>query len=266
MSRLIAYLGNDASRTACALWRARSLLRVPLEEPIDSSGIGYLQGEILLQRRPKPPHEPIDFYDIVRQIRTDAFIAHARVGTVGRAKHENTHPFRFRQWLFAHHGTVPNHAALRGEVPDFLRRNLRGETDSEVLFYLLMSELHKTNRIDDPLLTPSQLRDATAATLRRVDGATESSIVATNGRLLVISRLGSPVRFQRIGPIIDCPVCKDASPATARPRRVDHEHLRAFLALAAAPTPPPETGDWRELPDRHLATVTTAFNIEEAAY
>src|SRR5262245_42378080 len=105
MGRLFAYLANDPDRVRCALYPARKPLTV-LEEPsvqFDSWGIGFYQGEVLLQRRPKPPVLPLDFYEQSRMLRTDAIVGHVRAGTVGKPKNENTHPFRFRSWLFAHH-------------------------------------------------------------------------------------------------------------------------------------------------------------------
>src|SRR5437870_2250647 len=106
MSRLLAYMANDPQRVACALHSGRGLL-VDETPNVDGWGVGFYQGgEVLLQRRPKPSTGPIDFYEIARDLRTDALIGHVRKGTVGAAKNENTHPFRFRSWLFAHHGTV----------------------------------------------------------------------------------------------------------------------------------------------------------------
>src|SRR6478672_1996732 len=119
MSRLFAWMGNDPARVACALHPARKALVVPPETPgtkIDSWGIGFYQGEVLLQRRPKAPTEELDFYEMVKDLRTDAIMGHARAGTVGKPKNENTHPFRFRSWMFAHHGTVPDYDRLRPEL------------------------------------------------------------------------------------------------------------------------------------------------------
>ncbi|HWE27397.1 MAG TPA: class II glutamine amidotransferase, partial [Polyangia bacterium] len=116
MSRLFAYMGNDQDRVKCALHPARKLLVADgaAKDSFDAWGLGFYQGgEVLLQRRPKPPTEPVDFYALVKDLRTDVIIGHVRQGTVGKPKNENTHPFRFRGWLFAHHGTIPNFDDVR---------------------------------------------------------------------------------------------------------------------------------------------------------
>lgn len=280
MSRLVAYLANDASRLACALYSSRSALVAPIEglaPPVDSWGFGFYQDEILLQRRPKPPSAPVDFYDAVHALRTDAFIGHVRAGTVGKPKNENTHPFRFRSWLFAHHGTLPafeaHRAAVLELVPDFLRRNIRGETDSEVLFYVVLTELMKTNRLDDSTLSTSIVSDAVRTALQKVDdilgsaaAEMECALALTNGRILCATRRRCPVSLCQIGPIHDCPVCRESalSSQKADARKIDHEHLRAVLLVAAAATPLAGPG-WRDLAEGTLLCVDDALQISEAS-
>ncbi len=210
MSRLFAYMGNDPDRVACALYSARKLL---VADPADASppaafdswGIGFYQGEVLLQRRPKAPVEPVDFYAISKELRTDVIIGHVRAGTFGKPKHENTHPFRFRSWLFAHHGSIPNFEQVQNRlldaVPDFLRRNIRGQTDSEHLFHLLLAHLHEAGKLDDANVSPFIVREALRATLLQLEEwigsdaarASECALAVTNGRILVATRHGKPV-------------------------------------------------------------------------
>ena len=74
MSRLFAYMGNDQDRVKCALYPARKSLVADsaAKESFDAWGLGFYQGgEVLLQRRPKPPTEPVDFYGLVKDLRTD---------------------------------------------------------------------------------------------------------------------------------------------------------------------------------------------------
>ena len=64
-------------------------------------------------------------------LRADVLVAHVRTPTVGTLRTENTHPFRFRQWLFAQTGTVPEFAAVR----DRLVATIRGcEIEEQVIF------------------------------------------------------------------------------------------------------------------------------------
>jgi predicted glutamine amidotransferase len=277
MSRLFAWMGNDPARVACALHPARKALVVPAETPgtkIDSWGIGFYQGEVLLQRRPKAPTEELDFYEVARELRTDAIIGHARAGTVGKPKNENTHPFRFRSWMFAHHGTVPDyprvHQELLSSVPDFLARNIRGQTDSEVLFHLFLAYLHGTNKLDEGRVSTAMVRDALRSTLKRVEElsgadawkAGECALAVTNGRILVATRHGAPVNVHRVDSITDCAVCREQAPQFGRDKRIDHEHLRSILIVADAPAPSTVGSQWSEVPPDSFAAVNHDLHVE----
>ncbi len=277
MSRLLAYLGNDPERVQCALHPGRALL-VDDAVGADSWGVGFYQGgEVLLRRKPKPPAAPVDFYEVASEVRTDALIGHVRRGTVGAPKDENTPPFRFRSWLFAHHGTVDGFERIRPglleEVPDYLRRNLRGETDSEHLFHRFLAELHALGKLDDPLITTTEAGRAIARMIAAIErlcaaaGATppELDLAVTNGRILLAVRRGAPMHLRRLQGIRDCPVCRERSGPVAesgrgaRVRPVDHEHLRAVVLVADSPGSPGPP--WQEVAERHLVAVSHALAV-----
>src|SRR5207245_8791387 len=134
---------NQADRVRCALSAERDVMAIPAGKPSDGWGVGFYQGgEVLLRKRPTEGR-PVDFIELTRDLRTDVMIGHVRAGSVGGQRVENTHPFRYRQWLFAHNGTLDRFSAMRPRllesIPDFLRRNIRGETDSEHVFHLFLA-------------------------------------------------------------------------------------------------------------------------------
>jgi predicted glutamine amidotransferase len=276
MGRLFAYMGNDPDRVRCALHPAKKLLRVTAEpgQSFDSWGIGFYQGEVLLQRRPKAPVDPVDFYDLGKELRTDCLVGHVRSGTVGQPKNENTHPFRFRSWLFAHHGTLPVYdrieTPLAEQIPDFLRRNIRGQTDSEALFHLILAELHEDNLLDDPNLSTQGLRNAMQRAFMRVrdlagteamDKA-EIALAMTNGRILVATRHGNPVHVMKLQSMTDCAVCRESEPQFGRqPKQHHHEHLRAVILVADSPG---GNAPWQEVPDKTFVSVSHSLELSQA--
>jgi glutamine amidotransferase len=71
-------------------------------------------------------------------------ISHVRYATQGKAKLENTHPWLYKGYVFAHNGTIDE----RNKVLELLSpeyRDLEGDTDSEALFYLIVQEADETN-------------------------------------------------------------------------------------------------------------------------
>src|SRR5215510_310536 len=117
MARLVAYLSNDPNRIRCAFHAARDRLVVGPSDNHDGWGLGYYQhGEVLLQKRPQSQRVEIRAAEIVKSLHTDALLLHVREATVGSWKHDNTHPFRFRSWLFAHRGTIAEFAAIKPKI------------------------------------------------------------------------------------------------------------------------------------------------------
>src|SRR5262249_25554195 len=161
--RLFGFVINDAQRVACALYPAREAL-VVASAPEGWGLASYQGGEVLLQRHPKPVVGPLDFYRAAREQRTDYMVGHVRDGGTP-AKLENSQPFRFRWWVFARSAAAssspgagqPGAAGVLEHVPDFLRRNIRGQDPAEILFHLFLSFLHDANRLDDPNVKPNDV-------------------------------------------------------------------------------------------------------------
>ncbi len=175
MARLVGFIGNRPDLGPRALATERLVARLPGPDSGGTSwGLGFTQGgEILLKRRPIDDRRELALGDLVAELRADVLIAHVRAPTVGTLRTENTHPFRYRQWLFAHTGTIPAFermgGRLRDSLPQFLERDIRGDTDSEVLFHLFLSFLHDAGSLDRPSIDPSEVRSALRSTFSVVE-------------------------------------------------------------------------------------------------
>jgi len=110
----------------------------------------------------------------MQSLRTDCIVGHVRLATVGKeGRSENTAPYRFRSWLFAHNGTVDKFEEvrqhLRSHIPDFLQRNIRGQTESEHLMHLFLAFMFDGGKLDDPNLPALDAAAALWAMLNLVD-------------------------------------------------------------------------------------------------
>jgi glutamine amidotransferase len=154
-------------------------------------GIGFYQsGEVLLRRRPIDERDVIDLVEAAGKVRTDLLIGHVRRASVGTMRTENTHPFRYRSWLFAQTGTIQGFDRLRDRLlesqPEFLRHNVRGETDSELFFYLFLSFLHDAGHLGEDHVAPQHVRSALRASIALVDRlSAEEGFPKNTGNLLV---------------------------------------------------------------------------------
>jgi glutamine amidotransferase len=177
--------------------------------PVDQRGawgIGFYQGdEVLHKKQPAPDGEPIDWNVIANKIQTDCAIAHLRQATVGGFSVDNTHPFRLRHWLFAHVGTVNKFEEIKdsllGSLPDFLRRNIRGNSDSELFFHLVLAGLHARNQLDAAEPSDETVVTSVAAAVKQIDqlagdDSSTLNMILSNGRGMYALRRGSPFGYR----------------------------------------------------------------------
>jgi predicted glutamine amidotransferase len=174
MARLFGFIGNRPDLGAKVLEAEAKCIDVRTAGNPFGWGVGFYQGgEVLLRRRPLDEREIIPIAAQLADVRSDALLGHARQATVGALRSENTHPFRYRQWLFAHTGTVAGFPMIRERLveslPEFLRRSIRGESDSEVFFHVFLSFLHDAGQLNQPSVDPSDVRTALRASVALFD-------------------------------------------------------------------------------------------------
>jgi glutamine amidotransferase len=258
MSVALAILTSDPNLVRCELHRLTG--QVELQEAggrANAVGIGsYSEEDVLLRRLPSD--EALTLDALAPRHETEALLFHAQRLPVGTSLEENTQPFRARHWLFAHQGSIQHYermrAGLLAQLPDFLRRQVRGETDSEVAFALFLQRLRETGRTDDSRLeaeVAGRLLGETARALARASaeaGAPRTStvnVVATNGFILVATRLGGqPLYYTRLEGTDRCELC-GISPTTpeSQPGVTAHRRRRSVVVATHVRRP----AGWVEL-------------------
>lgn len=83
------------------------------------------------------------FHSVAIGSRGRTLVAHIRKKTVGPTSLENTHPFARGQWIFAHNGTLNDLTYLRSGISPERAAEIVGQTDSELLFAFLLTELDR---------------------------------------------------------------------------------------------------------------------------
>ena len=174
MARLFGFFANQSDRVRCALALDGAALSLTPGEPVEGWGVGsYQTGDVLLRRKPTESRTDLVFGEQVQNLRTDAAIVHLRGRETSARTLENTHPFRYREWLFAHTGSIDSYARIRGplleSIPEFLRKDIRGDTDSEVLFHVVLSFLHDAGRLHDGGADPRTLIGALSSAASLID-------------------------------------------------------------------------------------------------
>jgi glutamine amidotransferase len=243
MGALVAILQSDPNLLRCQVTRLESHVSLRDGEALpDAYGFGhYGGGSVLLGKRPTGAPTPLGLGEIVGRVDSEALLVHARYASIGNAKDENTQPFRFRRWLFAHDGTVEAFdrvkPRLTAALPEFLRRNIMGDTDSEHAFMWFLKALKDEKRIDELDLDAGVAARALAGTVRQLEawsreaGAQRPSrlnFVATNGRIMVASRRGGPLHYALLEGIVPCALHEiDLQSPESDPRVRPHRRVKA---------------------------------------
>jgi predicted glutamine amidotransferase len=208
MGHIIACMINRADLLAEAVSAEQDALKTPPSVQHDGWGVGFYHAdEVLHKKHPQPDSAQLEWSTIVRGIRSHVAVAHVRDASVGARRADNNHPFRMRQWLFAHAGMVEGFSAIQSRLlesmPDFLRRNIRGDTDSEHVFHVFLSFLHDSGQLDSMDVSDQAVLGALRSTITLVDrlvnevGAPRSdlNLVLTNGRQLYALRRGTAMVY-----------------------------------------------------------------------
>jgi predicted glutamine amidotransferase len=271
MARMFGFIGNRADLGSRVLALHADVLNVQVgpNGPM-GWGIGFYQaGEVLLRRRPIDEREVIDLAPVIEGVRTDVLIGHVRRPTVGGLRTENTHPFRHRQWLFAQTGTIGGFAMLRDRLlesqPEFLRRNVRGDTDSELFFYLFLSFLHDAGHLVDAQVAPEHMRAALRASISLVDRLSAEEghprntgdLLVTNGEFMVGLHRGDEQMAYRVlnGRTDVEELLGDDGMHQARIPNVDTTHF-SIIATGLARVP----SGWNTVADRTFVAMTRGEN------
>ena len=81
--------------------------------------------------------------ELASHIESTMFLAHVRATTGTAIQQTNCHPFRHGRWLFVHNGVIAGFDQMRRElmlaVAPELFANIKGSTDSEVIFHLALT-------------------------------------------------------------------------------------------------------------------------------
>jgi len=152
MCRWLAYTGSPILLSDVLYKPAHSLIDQSLHSKMgaettngDGFGIGWYDAAPVpgVFRSTEPAWNDANLRELAEHVTSPLFFAHIRAAIGSAVQQSNCHPFRYGRWLFMHNGFIDGFATIKRdlvlEVDESLFPQIKGTTDTEVLFYLALS-------------------------------------------------------------------------------------------------------------------------------
>jgi len=225
-------------------------------EPTNGDGFGlgwYGTGDGPgLYRSISPAWADANLRHLAGHIESPLFLAHVRATSGSAVQETNCHPHLHGRWLFVHNGLINAFPTVRREltlaVDPELFTEIQGSTDSELLFYLAL-----TNGLEDDPLTALERTIGfveQAAARHGIDRAIQASIGVSDGERLWAVRYSSEGNSRTLFASADAHAIKQLHPENPRLQLLrDEDRLVVSEPIADLP------GAWHEIPEATALTV-----------
>ncbi|MFK7818705.1 MAG: class II glutamine amidotransferase [Planctomycetaceae bacterium] len=274
MCRLYAMRSSEPTKVECTLVHSQNALLLQSRQDMtgrthsDGWGIAYYSNsQPTIERQASAAFTDLGFSQVAERVYARTVIAHVRLATVGELRPENTHPFSFERWAFAHNGTVEGFESLRTqlitETLPVLNATRLGGTDSEYLFLWLLSRLvgagvDLASGITDLTLTASTVANAIRELAARsselnLDNKPKLNIVLTDGDSMIATRWNNSLFYLQRGGLHDCDICGIP--------HVHHTQEANYRATVIASEP--LSGEtWIEVPNKSVIRIDSDARME----
>jgi glutamine amidotransferase len=201
--------------------------------------------------------------ELAAHIESPLFLAHVRATSGTAIQESNCHPYRHGRWLFVHNGLVNDFHALRRELmlavaPDFFPE-IQGSTDSEVIFYLALTNGLETDPLGALERTVGFVESLAAE--RGIAKAVQASIGVSDGQTLWAVRYSTEGRSRTLFASADARSIKQLHPENERLQRLsDEDRLVVSEPLVEL------SGAWVELEESSAVIVAPGGELDHREF
>jgi len=267
MCRWMAYSGEPLQPAHLVLHSQHSIVAQSLDsalgaEPVNGDGFGFgwypAVGAVADPSYPRifrsiePAWNDQNLREITEAVESPLFFCHVRAAAGPPIQQTNCHPFRHENWLFMHNGMVADFDKVRRDltfaVDPSLYPEIKGTTDSEVLFYLALT----LGLRDDPI-------DAMGRAIRTVESVghdrgiafpMQGTVAVTDGSTIWAFRYSSQGRSRSLFHSEDLGTLQQMYPDIER-LRVFGPHAQVVVSEPFAELP----GAFLEVPESTVAVI-----------
>jgi predicted glutamine amidotransferase len=266
MCRWLAYSGSPITLETVLLEPEHSLIDQSLHARMgvettngDGFGIGwYGDGrEPGIYRSMAPAWNDQNLRELAAHVKSGLFLAHIRASTGTPIQQTNCHPFRHREWLWMHNGSIRNFSIVKRDlllaVDPALYPLIEGSTDSELMFYLALS----LGLNDDPVAAVERMTGLVEECAERhgIANPLQMTVATTNGKSLWVFRYSTEHQSRSLFYSTDFRALRELYPDNERIASVSDE-TRLVVSEPLVDLP----GAWNEVPESSCGVVQPGAN------
>ena len=211
MCRFIAYKGEMIVASKLLHEPKNSLIHQSYhaqerKEPLNGDGFGFgwyakdISNEPALFRSTHPAWNDLNLRSIAEKTKTDCLFAHVRASTHGEVSQQNCHPFKYRNLLMKHNGSIEEFEKIKRKITQLLNDNIyswvRGQTDSEHFYALFLTNLvnaglcQDTDKVEEvfKILRETIYQIEEIKKKNDIKSASLLNLVVTNGSWIVATK------------------------------------------------------------------------------
>ncbi|MEM9193777.1 MAG: class II glutamine amidotransferase [Myxococcota bacterium] len=239
MCRLFGFRSVIRSQVHRSLLAADNALGKLSNDHPDGWGVAYyIDGSPHVTRSPTTALGDQLFHRVSGVVASETVLAHVRKATKGELNVLNCHPFQYGRWTFAHNGDIPNFADTKAELVDLvdpgLRRYILGDTDSEVVFSIFLTQLRRAAPLSNHYAieeVANALRESLFLIRDICDGDDEKdeallTMIVTDGTTMAGVQSGKELYWSthktRCGDRAECPHLSEECEAPRESGHVNH--------------------------------------------
>jgi glutamine amidotransferase len=262
MCRWLAYTGSPVLLTDVLYTPVHSLIDQSLHSKLgaettngDGFGVGWYDTTPApgVFRSIEPAWNDQNLHELAGHVSSHLFFAHIRAAIGSPVQQSNCHPFRHGRWLWMHNGFVGGFAAVKRDlvlaVDESLFGEIKGGTDTEVLFYLALS----FGLEDDPPGAVARSIGFVEARGRQrgVEYPFQGTIAASDGQSLWAFRYSSEGKSRSLFFTRDVRLLREQYPDREILREVSDD-TRLVVSEPIGDLP----GAWIEMPEAHYGVIS----------
>ncbi|PCJ49415.1 MAG: class II glutamine amidotransferase [Gammaproteobacteria bacterium] len=151
----------------------------------DGFGVGWYGNKLEpgLFRSVRPAWNNVNLESLAGHVASPLFLAHIRFATGTPIQETNSHPFQYKNWLMVHNGQINQYHLIKKQLINLIDEEyfqyILGSTDSEILFYLLLSHGLEAN-VEQAIITVVKLVESLAAK-HNIDHSLRMTLGISNG-------------------------------------------------------------------------------------